>query len=136
MVLAAAVRAAADLDPRAIRRRHESGTRAQVILEQPAEAARLRHRQPARLGARAAGDVGQRPGLGEAEAGGREALMQRSHIGRIDPPEQQVLVGGDANRPVAVCACEVCEDPHLVARQVAKRNGGDRHDVAKLFLRT
>ena len=60
VMLAAAVRAAADLDARAVGRGDEIGTRAQVIFEQPAEAARLRHRQPARLRARAAGDVGDR----------------------------------------------------------------------------
>ena len=60
VMLAAAVRASADLDARPIGRRDQIGTRAQVVFEQTAQAARLRHREPARLGARAAGDVGNR----------------------------------------------------------------------------
>ena len=47
VMLAAAVRAAADLDARAVGGRDQIRTRAQVILEQPAEPARLRDRQPA-----------------------------------------------------------------------------------------
>ena len=76
VMLAAAVRAAADLDARAVGRGDQIGTRAQVILEQPAEPARLRHRQPAGFGAGAARHVGDRARFGQPEAGRREPAIQ------------------------------------------------------------
>src|SRR4029079_1285620 len=59
-MLAAPVRAAADLDVARTGGIGDLGARAQVLAEQVAEAARLRHRDPAGLRARAAGDVGNR----------------------------------------------------------------------------
>jgi len=47
-----------------------------MILERPPEAARLRDGQAAGLGARAAHHVGGRAGIGAAQAGGREPLVQ------------------------------------------------------------
>ena len=70
----------------------EIGPRPQVILEQPAEAARLRDGQAARLGARAAGHVGHRRRFGEAEAGGRQPAVQLAHVADAHPPEHQVLI--------------------------------------------
>ena len=49
-----------------------SGRSRRVIAEQLAEPARLRHGEPARLGARAARDVGDRARARQAEAGRRE----------------------------------------------------------------
>jgi len=51
-----------------------------------------------------------------------------------DPSEYEVLLGGDANGPVAERDREIAEDPHLLARKVAERNGGGHHEVAALLL--
>ena len=75
-MLAAAVRAAADLDVHSGERRDEVRALEQVIGEQAAEAARLRDRQLARFGARAARDVGERAGTGTRQAGRRETLVE------------------------------------------------------------
>ena len=82
VVLAAAVRAAADLDARAAAAAIRSRPRAQVLVEQPAEPARLRDREPARLGARAARHVGDRARLGQAEPRGREPAVELPDVGR------------------------------------------------------
>ena len=84
MVLAAAVGAAADLDVRGARGVDHVRTRAKMLLEQPAEPARLRDRDPARLGAGAAPDVRDRAHAGEAEAGGDERAIQGPDARRRD----------------------------------------------------
>src|SRR5439155_19862929 len=89
VMLAAAVRTAADLDARAVGCRSEIGPRAQVILEQPSQTARLRDRQPARLRAGAARDVGDRFGAAQSETGGRQPAIQGTEVGRRDPPEHE-----------------------------------------------
>ena len=81
MVLAAAVRAAADLDVRAVGGGNEIGPRAQVIFEQPAQAARLRDGQPARFRAGAAGDIG----TVDASASPRLAAASRRYSSRTSP---------------------------------------------------
>ena len=54
-----------------------SGRSLQAIPEQPAEAARLGHGELARLGARAARDVRDRPGAAARQAGGVQASIER-----------------------------------------------------------
>ena len=98
--------------------------RAQVIVEQPAEAARLRDREPAGLGARAAGDVGDRAGAAAAEPGRGELAVERGHVGRVRTQRKtQVLIGGRAHGAVAVGARQLGEHAHLLAREVAERHG-------------
>ena len=75
VMLAASVRAAADLDVEAGDRLDEVGPLVEAVGEEPAEAARLRHRQLARLGARAAGDVGDGAGVRRGRA--RAAASRR-----------------------------------------------------------
>ena len=91
-MLPASVRASADLDPGAVRRGDQIRASAEMFLEEPSEAARLRHRQPARLRAGAACDVRHGARFGESETGGREAPVQFTHLARLDPAKEQVLV--------------------------------------------
>ena len=76
VMLAAAVRAAADLDVAAAAAATRSGPLAQVIAEQAAEAARLRHRELARLGARAARHVGDRVGVARPRPAAASAAIE------------------------------------------------------------
>ena len=135
VVQAAAVRAAADLDARAVGRGNQLRPFAQVLLEQPAEAARLCHRQLAGLRPRTARDVGDRPRFGEPEPRRRKPAIELAHVTRADPAEEQVLIGRDADRAVAVGPRQLAEHPHLIAGEIAERHGGDRHHVAELLLR-
>ena len=97
-MLAAAVGTAADLDVEIGRQVDQLGRGPQVLLERLAEAARLRDRQLARLGAGATGDVGDRVGVGQAEAGGLEPGVQIGQAGAPDPAEDEVLHRGHAHR--------------------------------------
>ena len=97
VVLAAAVRAPADLDVEARHRRDEIGARVKPIPEQTAEAARLGHRELARLGSRAARDVCDRPRTAARQSGGVEAPIQRLDVATVHPAEDEVLIGGNAH---------------------------------------
>jgi hypothetical protein len=85
VMLAAPIRAAADLDPRPIGRRDQVGASAEMVFEQTAQAARLCHRKPARFGAGAAGDVGNRACVRESETGSGETSVKGTHITRLHP---------------------------------------------------
>src|SRR5262249_28159703 len=89
VMLSAAVRAAADLDPRAVGGGDQIGTAAEVIFEEPTESARLRHRQAATLSARAARDVGHAAGVAETEPCRREPRIELPDIAGVHPAEQQ-----------------------------------------------
>ena len=108
---------------------------AQVLLDRLAEAARLRHRELARLGAGAAGHVGDRIGVRQAEAGGLQRSKERGHVVAAHPPEHQVLNGGDAHGAVAVGARQIGEHAKLRAAEVAERHGDGRGDELLLLLR-
>ena len=113
VVLAAAVRAAADLD---IARRdsvNEFRVGAQVLGEQPPEATRLRHRQLARLRAGAADDVAEGIGIGRPHAGSVEPLIERVDGVHLHPPVDDVLINRQTDGAVAVRFGEVCEHAHL-----------------------
>ena len=112
-----------------------SGRRAEMVFEQTAQPARLRHREPARFGARAAGDVGNRAGVREPEARRGEARVQGAHVTGLHPSEHQVLIHRDADGAVAVGLREVPDHPHLRARHVAERHRGFDDRVAELLLR-
>src|SRR5204863_6350047 len=130
----AAVRAAAELDARAVSRGNQIRPSAKVLFEQPAQTARLRHRETARLRARAARHIGDRARLRQAEARCGEPAIQLTHIAGIDPPDHEILIRRDAHGAVAVRARQIAEYSHLGARQIAERNAGDRHHESELFL--
>ena len=79
-----------------------SGCCAQVRLEQRSEAARLRDREPARLGAGAARDVGDRAGAREPEPRRREPRVERLDVDVPNPAEHEVLLRRHAH------ACRRC----------------------------
>src|SRR6266545_5158756 len=68
VVATATVRTATDLDLEVRRRSDEVRPGPEVLSQEPPEAARLRHGEPAGLRPGAAGDVGDRPGIGQPEA--------------------------------------------------------------------
>ena len=113
----------------------EIRTRAQVLFEQPAEAARLRDRQAAGFRAGAARDVGDGARLGEPEPRGGQAPIQLPDVAGVHPPEQQILIGRHADRAVAVGARQLAEHAHLLARQIAERHARHRHHEPELLLR-
>ena len=107
-----------------IARRHEVdqiGLRAEVLGEHTAKAARLRHRQPARLGAGAADDVAERQRVGRVQPRGSEPLVERLDRFGLDPPEEDVLLDRQPHGPVAVRLGEIREDAHLTCGEVAER---------------
>ena len=124
-MLAAAVRAAADLDVRAVGRGNQIGPRAQVFLEQAPQAARLRDRQPARLGAGTAGDIGHVRRLGQPEAGRAKPPIEIVQVADRDPAEHQILIDGDADRAVACrprdssASTRICSLVRVAERHVA-----------------
>ena len=120
VMLPAAVRAAADLDARAVGRRDQIRPGAQVLLEQPAEPARLRDRQPARFRARAARDVGDRAGFGEPEPGRGQTAIQLADVAGVHPAEHEILIRRDAHGAVAVGARQLAE------RRASARSSGRR----------
>ena len=134
VMAAAAVRAAADLDLQIGRRRDELRMLAQMIAEKLAEPARLRHGELARLGARAARHVGDRPGIGQPHARRRELPIQLGHgVGR-HPAEHEVLLGRHANRAIGERRREIAEDAHLLAREIAERNRRVHEEIPALLL--
>ena len=118
-MLPAAIRAPADLDARAVGLRNQIRPRTQLILEQSPQPPRLRHRQPARLGARAADDIRDGARFGQREARRRQAFIELPHIARVDPAVHQILIGRHSYGPVAVGPCQVAEDTHLFAREIS-----------------
>ena len=76
VMLAAPIRAAADLDVAVVHERHEFRMSVQVFSELAAEAPRLRDGQAATLGPRAAHDVGDGVRARGPEAGRLEPLIQ------------------------------------------------------------
>src|SRR5262245_32074953 len=77
VMLAAAIRAPADLDVAGRHQIDEIGTAAQMLGQGTPQTARLCHRQPAALGAGTADDVAQPAGVRSAETGGSEPLIER-----------------------------------------------------------
>src|SRR5688572_33493328 len=77
VVLTAAVRTTADFDTARRDQIDELGSCTQVFGELPAETARLRHGQAAAFRAGAADHVAQPPGVGLAETGGGNPLIER-----------------------------------------------------------
>ena len=134
-MLAAAVRAAADLDDGAVGLRHQVGPIAQRVAEQAAQTARLRHRQTAAFGARAAVHVGHGGRVAEPEARRRQATVEFAHLANRHPAQHQILIDGDTHGAVAVRLRQVAEHAHLLAGEVAQRHGHGGGDVAELLLR-
>ncbi len=102
VMLAAAVRAAAHLDLQVRRLRRHLGMRAKVRFERLAEPARLRHRETARFGARAARHILDRARAREAQARRREVTIELRNVARLHPAEHEVLIHRHAERAVAV----------------------------------
>ena len=133
-MLSAPVRTAADFDVERARHVDQRRRAAQVLLDRLSESSRLRHGELARFGAGAAGHVGDRIGVRQAEAGGLQRSKERGHVAASYPPEHQVLNGGDAHGAIAVRAREIREHPELRAAEVAERHGDGRGNKLLLLL--
>ena len=137
MVLAAAVRAPADLDGALSARhhRHQIRSRAEVLGEPAAEPARLGHRQTAALRARAAHDVAERVGVGGPEVRSRDPVVERPQALLLHPLEEHVLLHREPHGPVAVGLGQISQHAHLTRGHVAERQPHGHVAVAGLLLR-
>ena len=87
------------------------------------------------VGARAAHDVGDVQRVGLAEPDGHERTKERVELLRRDPAQDQVLLVGRANRPVAELSRKLGDGAKLLGRGVAERQLDGGHVVAGLRLR-
>ena len=74
----------------------------EIVLDQPREAARLRHREAARFGARAARDVGDRSRARSRQPRGRQPSIQTGHLAALDPAQHEILIDRDAHHAVRI----------------------------------
>ena len=127
VVLAAAVRAAGDVHAHAADL-GEAGL-FERVADRGREAARLRDREVARVGARARHDVACELGAGLGHADVVQAVVQRAEVGLVQVAQRQVLAVRDADVEGEV-ALDVGEGAELVGGDVAEPRVRDRADRA------
>ena len=116
VVLAAAVRAAGDLDVEAVRRGDEIGAAIEQVGEHAGEAARCGDRELAARRARAARDIGDRVRAGLREADARELAMQRGELRGRDEAQHEVLLVRQPDLAFAVLHGELGDRAQLRRR--------------------
>src|SRR5688572_14196666 len=100
-MLPAAVWTAADLDGGLLSVLGHLGTFGQRVGQLTTKATRLRDRELARFGSRAAGHVRNRRCPWAPEPGGGKTRIELGHARLRHPPQKHVLVRREANRAVA-----------------------------------
>ncbi len=134
MVLAASVRAAADLDVSRRNHVHQVRARAQELSQRAAKTTRLCDRKTAALRTGAAHDVAKRSRIRRSEPGGGETLIERLDRGGFHPSKQHVLIDGEPHRSVAVGLGQIRQHTHLAGSEIAKRQTNRDVAIARLLL--
>ena len=135
VVLAAAVRAAADLDVDLARQRVADLHRLHALLHGLVEAHRARDAELARVGARARDDVGDLARAGFAEPELRERAPHVIDALLAHPAQHEVLLHRRARVAAGVVAHDLRQAAELLGREVAARDLDlDRHEALLLLL--
>ena len=133
MVLGAGVVAPADLNAH-IPKIFRDLAGGKHFRQRPGHALRRGNSQSAGIGARAGDDVFDELCARIAQAVLHQLLIELLQPPLGNPPDDHVLVDGRPNITVRIPFGQVCDDPHLVARQIAHRQLDRRRHKTRLPL--
>ena len=134
VVQSAAVWAPAHLHDEPLRAVHHAAVGGDRLTERARQPARLRHRQLARLRARAARHVGKRVRIGIRKTEAPERVVHAVDIVRANPAQDEVLPRGGSHRRVGEGARNPGEPAQPATREIAERHGHRDGDEVRLSL--